>query len=367
MRRPRRVGILTSGGDCPGINAVIRAVTKCCLGEGMEVVGIRDGFMGLVERRVMPLGDAAVAGILTQGGTILGTTNRANPFRLAVEEAGQRVWRDVSGQATQNYYGLGLEALVCVGGDGSMAIAAGFLERGLNLVGVPKTIDNDLMATDRTFGFDSAVANAAEAIDKIHTTAMSHHRVMVVETMGRNAGWLALSAGLAAGGDVILIPEIPFDIEEIFRVVVARERSGKRFSIVVVAEGARPVGGEQVVAKRIEDSPEPVRLGGIGLRVGQQIEDGTGKESRVAVLGHLQRGGSPTAFDRVLATRFGVAATDLLREGRFGEMVCLKCGEIATAPIKDVAGRQRLVPPDDPLVRAARRLGVSFGEPREPD
>ncbi len=363
MRRARRVGILTSGGDCPGINAVIRAVTKSCLGEGIEVVGVMDGFLGLIERRTMPLGDAEVAGILIQGGTILGTTNRANPFRLAVPEEGRTVWRDVSAQAIENYYALGLEALVCVGGDGSMAIASGFVERGLSIVGVPKTIDNDLRQTDLTFGFDSAVANAAEAIDKIHTTAASHHRVMLVETMGRWAGWLALTAGLAAGGDIILIPEMPYDEGAVCEAVRGRERRGKRFSIVVVAEGAYPRGGQPVVARRVETSPEPVRLGGIGIRLGARIEACTGKETRVAVLGHVQRGGPPTAFDRVLATRFGVAATDLLREGRFGQMVCLRGGEIGSVPIGEVAGAPRLVPPDDPLLRAARKIGISLGQP----
>lgn len=363
MARPRRVGILTSGGDCPGINAVIRAVTKCCLGEGMDVVGIRDGFLGLLERSVVPLTDEDVAGILAQGGTILGTTNRANPFRLAVEEGGQTVWRDVSDQVIENYFSLGLDALVCVGGDGSMAIAAGFLDRGLNIVGVPKTIDNDLQQTDLTFGFDSAVANAADAIDKIQTTAASHHRVMVVETMGRYAGWLALTAGLASGGDIILIPEIPFDPGALCEAATATSRRGKRFSIVVVAEGAYPRGGEQVVARRVKGSPEPVRLGGIGGKVGQLIEENTDREARVAVLGHLQRGGSPTAYDRVLATRFGVAATDLLRAGSFGQMVCLQGADISSVPIASVVGEPRKVPYDHPLVSAAHRLGVSFGEP----
>ncbi|MFH0810212.1 MAG: ATP-dependent 6-phosphofructokinase [Pseudomonadota bacterium] len=365
MNRPRRIGILTSGGDCPGINAVIRAVTKSCLTEGIEVLGIKDGFLGLLENRMAPLTDEDVAGILTQGGTILGTTNRANPFRLAVEESGRRIWRDVSAKVIENYYRLGLEGLVCVGGDGSMTIAAGFVRRGLNIVGVPKTIDNDLRQTDLTFGFDSAVANAADAIDKIHTTAVSHHRVMVVETMGRYAGWLALTSGLAAGGDVILIPEIPFDLAALCEVVSDRERRGKQFTIVVVAEGAHPAGAKPVVARRVAGSSDPVRLGGIGTWVAEKIETGTGKESRVAVLGHVQRGGSPTAFDRVLATRFGVAACDLLSEGRFGEMVCLKGDSISSVPILDVAGEPRLVPLDHPLVRAARKLGVCFAESRQ--
>jgi 6-phosphofructokinase 1 len=363
MKRPRRVGILTSGGDCPGINAVIGAVTKACLRDGMEVVGIKDGFLGLLERRVMPLGDDEVAGILNRGGTILGTTNRANPFRLAVEKDGKLEWQDVSAEVIENYYALGLEGLVCVGGDGSMIIASGFVERGLNIVGVPKTIDNDLRQTERTFGFDSAVANAADALDKIQTTAMSHHRVMVVETMGRYAGWLALTSGLAAGVNFILLPEIPFDVGAICGEVSARERRGKRSSIVVVAEGAKPLGGEVVVARRVAESPEPVRLGGIGIKVGNEIEERTGKESRVTVLGHIQRGGSPTAFDRVLATRFGVAATELLSAGHFGEMVRLKAGVIGSVPIKDVAGAPRLVPMDDTLLKTARKIGISFGEP----
>jgi 6-phosphofructokinase 1 len=257
---------------------------------------------------------------------------------------------------------LGLDSVVAIGGDGTMSIAKGLASKGVHIVGVPKTIDNDIWGTDVTFGFDTAVAIATEAVDRIHTTAMAHHRAMVIEVMGRYAGWLALHAGLAGGGDVILIPEIPYDLDKICRVVVERGKRGRRFSIVVVAEGAKPVGGEMVVRQTVKDSTDPVRLGGIGQVLANRIEENTGLESRVTVLGHLQRGGTPTAFDRVLATRFGVKAAELCSSGASGVMVALKGADIVAVPVADVGDKTRLVTPDHPLVNVARRVGASLGD-----
>jgi phosphofructokinase-like protein len=359
-----KIGVLTGGGDCPGLNAVIRGVAKACIGShGMEVTGIEDGYEGLIERRTVPLGWEDVSGILTVGGTILGTSNRANPFKWPVKKAGDTVeFGDVSDGVVRYVEELGLDNLVCIGGDGTMSIAKGLASKGVHVIGVPKTIDNDIWGTDVTFGFDTAVAIATDAVDRIHTTAMSHHRVMVIEVMGRYAGWLALSAGLAGGGDVILIPEIPYDMEKVCRVVLDRSKKGRRFSILVVSEGAKPMGGEMVVRQTVKDSTDPVRLGGIGNLVAKRIEECTGLESRVTVLGHLQRGGTPTAFDRVLATRFGVKAAELCASGASGVMVALKGSEIIAVPVADVGDKMRLVSPDHPLVNAARRVGTCLGD-----
>ena len=356
-----RVGVLTGGGDCPGLNAVIRGVSKALMGQGVEVYGIEDGFLGLIERRARRLSWDDVSGILTIGGTILGTSNTANPFRYPVETNGQTVMDDVSDQSIAYIEELGLNALVCIGGDGTMTIAHQLTQKGVNVVGVPKTIDNDLYGTDVTFGYDSAVATATEAIDKIHSTAQSHHRVMIVEVMGRYAGWLALGAGIAGGGDVILIPELPYQIEVIYEAVLNRGRRGRRFSIIVVAEGAKPEGGEVVVKRVVKESTDQIRLGGIGNKVGQEIEDISGLETRVTVLGHLQRGGSPTAFDRILATRFGVRAADLICSSQFNKMVAVRGENIVSVPLEEVGGRCRKVPPDSPLIKVARRIDMSMG------
>ncbi len=313
-----RIGILTGGGDCPGLNAVIRGVTKTAITRyGLEVIGFYDGYLGLIENRFMVLNFENVSGILTQGGTILGTSNKANPFEHIIMENGKTVVTDVSDETMELYHDLGLDALIAVGGDGTMTIAGMLAKKGANVVGVPKTIDKDLMETDTTFGFDSARYIATEAIDRLHSTAQSHHRVMLVELMGRNAGWLALESGIAGGGDIILIPEIPYDIEEIIKVVRQRSRFGKRFSIVVVSEGARPEGGSQVVKKVVKDSPEKIRLGGISQQIAGQIEDATEIECRVAILGHLQRGGTPSPLDRILATQFAVKAMELVVRKQF--------------------------------------------------
>jgi len=359
-----RIGVLTGGGDCPGLNAVIRAVTKTAiLDYGIEVVGIHDGFAGMVEDSMGPLRYDAVSGILTQGGTILGTSNRANPFRYAREEAKGRVtFTDRSDEAIRRCRERGLDALVCIGGDGTLSIAAQFHQKGLAVVGVPKTIDNDLSGTDVTFGFDTAVSIATEAIDRIHTTAMSHHRVMVVEVMGRYAGWLALHAGIAGGGDVILIPEIPYEIDVVCDFVQARSGRGKRFSILVVAEGAKAKGGDLVVQRLVKTSHDPIRLGGVGQAVASQIEEKTGVETRVTVLGHIQRGGSPTARDRILATRFGHCAMELVARGRFGTMAALKGDEVKGIPLEEAVRQQRNVPPDCPLIATARSVGTCFGD-----
>jgi 6-phosphofructokinase 1 len=358
-----RIGVLTGGGDAPGLNAVIRAVVKVAIKEyGLSVVGFLNGFGGLIKNQARELAENDVAGILPRGGTILGTTNRDNPFHYPIEKGGQRVFVDVSDRVFENTGIHGVEALVVIGGDGSLAIAKELYDRGLKLIGVPKTIDNDLFGTDQTFGFDTALTTATEALDKLHTTAESHHRVMVLELMGRNAGWIALAAGLAGGADVILIPEIPYDIRCVAKKITQRSNQNKRFSIVVVAEGAKPIGGDVVIQKRVEESFDPIRLGGIGQVVAGEIESITGKETRVTVLGHLQRGGSPTAFDRILSTRYGTAAVNFLMEGRYGHMVCLNGSDIDTVPLEKAVGGQRKVPPDLDLLRSARQLGISFGD-----
>ena len=358
-----RIGVLTGGGDAPGLNAVIRAVVKPAIREyGLSVLGFLNGFGGLVKNQARELTENDVAGILPRGGTILGTTNRDNPFHYPIDRGGERVFVDVSDRIFENTGIHGVDALVVIGGDGSLAIAKELCDRGLKLIGVPKTIDNDLYATDQTFGFDTALTTATEALDKLHTTAESHHRVMVLEVMGRNAGWIALSAGVAGGADVILIPEIPYNMDCVVKKINQRSNRNKKFSIIVVAEGAKPVGGDVVVQKRVEESFDPIRLGGIGQVVAREIETITGKESRVTVLGHLQRGGSPTAFDRILATRYGVSAINYLMEGRYGHMVCLRGWEIDTVPLEKAVGGQRKVPPDLDLLKSARQLGISFGD-----
>lgn len=358
----KRVGILTGGGDCPGLNAVIRGVTKSAINQyDMEVIGFHDGFAGLIDGRFTILNYEMASGILTQGGTILGTSNKANPFEHIKTVNGKSEKADVSGNCMELYNDLGLEALICVGGDGTMTIAGKLAEKGANVVGVPKTIDKDLMETDITFGFDSARFIATEAIDRLHTTAQSHHRVMLVEVMGRNAGWLALESGIAGGGDVILIPEIPYDINEVVSFVRKRTRFGKRFSIVVVAEGARPIGGEQVYQKIVKDSPDPVRLGGISHVIANQIEKETDIECRVTIIGHLQRGGTPTPFDRLLATQFAVKAMELVAKKQFNRVVAYKGGEMVPVALEKVAGKQRLVPIDSPLIQVAKAVGTNLG------
>lgn len=359
----KRIGVLTGGGDCPGLNAVIRAVVKTAINKyNVEVIGYLDGFGGLIKNMAKRLDVQGVSGILPRGGTILGTTNRDNPFKYPEMREGEKVYVDKSDEIIKNLKEMNVDALVVIGGDGSLSIAKEFCDKGLPVVGVPKTIDNDLSATDVTFGFDTAVVTATEALDKLHTTAESHHRVMVLEVMGRYAGWIALHSGVAGGADVILIPEIPYKTENICRKINSRKIQGKKFSIVIVAEGAKPLGGEMVVSKIIEDSADPIRLGGIGNVVATQIEQCSGMETRVTVLGHLQRGGSPTPFDRLLGTRYGAHAVHTLMEGKFGEMVCLRGTSIETVPIAEAVRVLRKVPANGDVVIAAKSVGISFGD-----
>jgi len=354
MSHIRCIGICTGGGDAPGLNAVIRAAVKAAfLKYKWKVIGIPDGFDGLIwPERSRELTLKHVGGILPRGGTILGTTNRGNPFKYSTIENGKEVIRDISADVIANAHKLGIDAIISIGGDGSQKIALQLFHKGLKIVGVPKTIDNDLSATDRTFGFDTAVATATDAVDKIHTTAEAHHRVMVIELMGRDAGWIALSAGMAGGAHVILIPEIHFSLQRICDYVSEREGFGKRFTIVVVAEG-------------VQLPPELSHLSGrgsVGNLLGDAISVQAHKEVRVSVLGHIQRGGSPSAFDRVLATRFGVAAVDLIAQGQFGKMVCLRGDRIEAVDISEAIGRLKTVDPQGEMVRAARAIGICFGD-----
>lgn len=363
MSRIRKIGIMTAGGDCPGLNAVIRAVAKTALSRhDIEVVGIEDGFLGLIQNRMRPLNNESVSNILTLGGTILGTNNKVAPRKYPVNINGKTETRDVTDRCLEHIAHNHLDALVVIGGDGTMAIASDFVRLGVNCIGVPKTIDNDLYGTDVTFGFATAVSIATEALDRVHTTAASHHRVMIVEVMGRNAGWIALHAGIASGSDVILIPEIPFEIPPICEFVKDRSRRGKRFSIICVSEGARPRGGSQVVSRIVPDSPEPARLGGIGQKIAEEIEAATGIETRTITLGHVQRGGTPVAADRVLSTEFGGKAIELLAAGERSRLVVMQNGKVTHIPLQDAEGKQRLISPADPLITAARGVGTCFGD-----
>jgi 6-phosphofructokinase 1 len=351
---------MTGGGDAPGLNAVIRAVVKSATNCQCQVIGLEDSFDGLIEpNRWRMLGPQDVTGILRIGGTILGTTNRGNPFAYPIDTSGGQ--RDYSERVIEMYHAMDLDGLVVIGGDGTLAIAYQFWQAGIPIVGVPKTIDNDIVETTNTFGFDSAVSFATDAIDRLHTTAEAHHRVMVVEVMGRYAGWIALYAGVAGGADVILIPEIPFSMEKVVERITTRDSFGARFSIVVVAEGAKPIGGKVSLLK--EARGEYVeRLGGMGALVAADIEKRSGKETRNVVLGHLQRGGAPTSFDRVLATRFGARAVELLLNDQAGNMVAFHPPDIVPVPLERIVGRTRNVPLDFDVVRAAKAMGISLGD-----
>ncbi len=363
---PRQIAITTGGGDAPGLNAVIRAVVRSANQRGWEVLGIADGFDGLLqagEAGVRPLTGESVRGILPRGGTILGTTNRGNPFAYPVVENGRVRLVDRSAEVVARVRALRLDALVVIGGDGTLRIAHELAQLGVHLVGVPKTIDNDLAATEVTFGFDTALATACEAIDKLHTTAESHHRVMILEVMGREAGWIALHAGIAGGADVVLIPEIPFRLDALARHVKARSDRGSKFSIIVAAEGARPEGSQAIYQPDWPADPgAPRRLGGIGNWLAEQLTGRVEHEVRTTVLGHLQRGGSPTPHDRVLASRFGVRAVELVEEGRLHHMVALRADRVEAVPLAEAVARPKLVPPDGELVRTARSLQMSFGD-----
>lgn len=361
MTTHRRIGILTAGGDCPGLNAVIRGVVKSANTHGYEVIGFLRGYEGLVDPvTYIPLTHKNTTGILSQGGTILGSTNKGRFVATVGIRDRKELDPELVAGVKATVEQLSLEGLICVGGDGSLAVAQQFYEQGIPVVGVPKTIDNDLSSTAFSFGFFSAVFCATDALDRLHTTAASHERVMVLEVMGRHAGWIALFAGIAGGGDVILIPEIPWTFENVCQAIISREQRGKRFTLVVVAEGAKLPSGE-LVARECGSDQGQVRLGGIGTIVGYEIERRLGKETRTVVLGHLQRGGNPTTFDRVLATQLGAHAVRLVIERKFGRMVTYQPPEIEDVPILD-AIRLSTVSPDCSAVQAARALGISFGD-----
>jgi 6-phosphofructokinase 1 len=353
----KRIGILTGGGDCPGLNAVIRAAVRTLIREhGTEVVGIQLGFEGLLTKAFVPLTLDSIRGILPKGGTLLRTTNRGNPFEYPV--AGGAV-EDRSNICIDHIHELGIDGIIAIGGDGTLKIAQRLCDMGIPMVAVPKTIDNDLAATDYTFGFHTAVAVATDAVDRLHSTAESHDRVMILEVMGRNAGWIALYSGIAGGADIILLPEIPYEPEEIVRTIRERQSEGSKFDIIVVAEGALRRGGEESYLDKASR-----RLGGIAYQVAADIQASIEHEIRVTVLGHIQRGGSPIAYDRILASRFGVAAADLVANDHYGQMVALRGDAIVSVPIKDAVSRPKYVDPEGDLVTMALSLGISLGDGR---
>lgn len=372
MSKIKRIGINTGGGDAPGLNAVIRAAVLSAKQRGWEVLGIRRGYLGLLDTRETVLLDKdSVSGIAHLGGTILGTSNRGNPFDYPVSESGGAdrsngddgvaEVTDRSDLVVENFDKLGLDALIAIGGDGSMEIAHRLCAKGLSIVGVPKTIDNDLNGTVVTFGFHTAVRVATEAIDRLHSTAEAHDRVFTIEVMGRYAGWIALYAGLAGGADVILMPEIPFEIDRVCEKILRREARGRRFSLVVVAEGARRVGGSMTTKGEAKKGREVI-LGGIAEQVAREIEKRTGKETRTVILGHLQRGGSPTPYDRILALRFGAAAVRVIAEGKSSVMVALDPPIVRTVPLAEATRRMKTVPLDGDVVCSAREIGICMGD-----
>ena len=348
----KKIGIMTGGADCPGLNSVIRAVVRKGMQEGYVITGIKNGWMGLIENDMRVLDVKSTTGILDKGGTILGTS-RVDP--LNDEEHVKKI--------KENYARSGMDALIVVGGEETIKIALYLHKKGIiQAVAVPKSIDKALSGTDYAFGFDTAVNIATECIDRLHTTAESHHRIMILEVMGRTAGWIALYAGVAGGGDVILLPEIPYDITQIAKHIKERRKKGKKFTILVVSEGAKPIGGKVTVQRMVKDGSEPIRLGGVSFVVGQELEKLTGIETRNVVLGHLQRGGSPSPFDRILGTQLGAKAVDFIAQGHFGCMVGVKDNHLVKVPLSKVAMGSRLVPVDHSLVKDARDLGVCFGD-----
>ena len=372
MAEIKKIAILTGGGDCPGLNAVIRAVVKTAIVKyGLEVVGIRKGYHGLYYKDFVPLTLDSVQEILSEGGTILKSSNKDNLFKYPVrdengdivKENGKIVYEDVSQVAVENLKEAGIDALFILGGDGTLTSGRDFARLGINVIGIPKTIDNDLNCTDYTFGFDTAVEIVSDSLDRLRTTAKSHGRIMVAEVMGRGAGWLTLHGGIAGAADVILLPEIPFDINKVAEKIKADFAKGKDFAIVAVAEGAKPKNGEAVVLKVREDSPDPIRLGGIAGVVADQLEELCNNEARATTLGHVQRGGSTSAHDRVLSSRYGFAAVELAMEGKFGNMVILKGDQIGYASLEDVIGQDnKQVDPESELVEMAKALGICFGD-----
>jgi 6-phosphofructokinase 1 len=360
MARIRRIGVLTGGGDAPGLNAVIRAVVKAANNQGIECLGIPDSYDGLLEvDRPYRLTHKDVTGILRLGGTILGTINRGNPFAEPVQTSDG--FKDYGDRCLEIFRKVDLDAVIAIGGDGTLSLSQKFYQLGMPIVGVPKTIDNDIVGTVNCFGFDTAVSFASEAIDRLHTTAAAHRRIMVVEVMGRYAGWIALHAGVSGGADIILIPEIAFDIDHVAAAVRRRDQFGAKFTIIVVAEGAKPRGGEASVLAQAHGQYVE-RLGGVGHKLAGELEHRTGKEARTAVLGHLQRGGTPSAYDRVLATRFGARAVDLVVRGQFGKMVSSQPPDIVPVSLSEVVGKTKTVPLDSDLIQTARSVGISFGD-----
>lgn len=358
-----KIGVLTGGGDCPGLNAVIRAVARSAVNHGHEVIGFKDGFKGMIENRYIDLDYDSVSGILSRGGTILGTTNRDNPFNFRQMIDGREVYADMSGTITENFKALQLEYLVVIGGDGSMKLANELAEKTkIKIVGVPKTIDNDIIGTEMSFGFSSAVDVATDALDRLHTTAESHHRVMLLEVMGRDAGWIALHAGMAGGADILIIPEIAYSLESIDKTIKDRINRGKNFSLVIVSEGAKTLSGDQMKQEGLGmDVFNIPRLGGISNWLASAIQVYSGVETRATILGHLQRGGSPNSFDRVFATQLGTKAAELIFEGKYNEMVVIKDNKLGSIPLKEVRGT-RFVTMDDPMIKSCRDIGLSFGD-----
>jgi len=358
----RKIGVLTGGGDAPGLNAVIYGLVRACTGMmDCELVGYKFGYRGLYNNEFVSLTRETTSGILHKGGTILSSSNKDNLFDYTVEENGQKVKKNVAHVAVENMKKEGVDTLVVLGGDGTLTSARDFARMGVNVIGVPKTIDNDLSATDTTFGFDTAVNIVVENLGRLHTTAESHHRVIVVEVMGRNAGWIALQSGIAGSADVILLPEMPYTLDKVIKKINERNASGKPFSIVVVTEGASELGGQVVVGKIVEDSPDPIRHGGIGAKIANDLEGKVVNEVRSCALGHIQRGGETSAYDRVLSVRYAVKAAELIRDGLFGNMVCLSDGQMSQVSLENVIGMNKYVSPNHELVNVAKSLGISFG------
>jgi len=360
----KNIGILTGGGDCPGLNAVIRAVYKTLIHEGeYRLIGILDGFDGLIKDNYMELDSRSISGILAKGGTILGTSNKGNPMNYPVEkEDGSIEFKDFSQKMIDTYKKLKLDGIIVIGGDGTLNIAHTLYAKGLlNYVGVPKTIDNDIFDTDMTFGFNTAVQIVTDAIDRIHSTAESHHRIMIVETMGRDAGWIALYAGISGGADIILIPEIPYSMEKIIEKLNKRYNEGRRFSVIVVAEGAKPIGGKVFGKVNKKNLYDRIKLGGIGIKLADEVEKLTDMECRNTILGYIQRGGTPTTYDRMLATRYGCEAARAFIDGQFDKMVALDGNKIVLKAIGEHAGKKRLVESDNQIVKDALSIGISLG------
>ncbi|MBT3185400.1 MAG: ATP-dependent 6-phosphofructokinase [Nitrospina sp.] len=366
----KRVGILTGGGDCSGLNAVIRAVTRSAIiSYGAEVIGIEEGFEGLIFDRHRELTVTGTRDILPLGGTILGTTNKGDPFEYRqFNKDGHLTTQDYSQQSIENFRRLGLDCLFVVGGDGTLQLGYKFFERGVPVIGIPKTIDNDLMGTDYTFGYQTAVQVACDALDRLQTTGESHQRVMVLEVMGRDTGWIALEAGISGGAHVILIPEIPYDLEQVLEKIRLRQEGGSPFSVIVVAEGAKETGKEAITSEAASTRLQGVaQLGGVGNYIAKQLSDHIDLEVRCTVLGHTQRGGTPLSFDRVLGTRLGIHAVEAAAEGKFGNMVALQARDIVLVPLESLAGLVRQVPPDSQLIHTAESIGISLGRRRAAD